>query len=117
MFSVFGKKPTDEELERAVLHASILAKMLEQKTSKLCSDTEITNFLESMYEKIGVKPSSKQKKLAIMSVSALMVQTPFFKELLKSGVPSIQQPLSNTTRANMIGAIKKSVSEFQRDSQ
>ena len=112
--SWFRKLPTEEELERAILYASMLARANEHDQSRLSTKEEITTYLERAFAELRIKPDRSQRRLAQMSVDALLVESTFIEELLRFRLSNPEAPLPEEFRTKMLKAIEKSVNEFMK---
>lgn len=111
----FSKKPTEDELERSVLFAAMLARGKERDTSKLTTNDEIHEFLDYAFKEVGVKPDQKERQVSAMAVQALLGESKFINEALDYRLAHDGADLPPAFREKMLNAMQQIVGDFQRD--
>lgn len=107
---------TEDEIERAVMYAAMLARGNEYDHGRLSTGEEIAACLGRAYSEMRIAPDEQQRQLAVASVQALLAENEFIEELLRyrlSQPPGA--PLPTYFRAKMLAAFEKSVSQFLKD--
>lgn len=110
------EKPTELELELVLLQAAMVARANEHEQNRPSTNDEISVFIEIVADQAGVIPDAEQKKLAIMGVQSLLVESEFLEEAMcfrLSNTPG--EPLPIEFREKMLAAMQKSVDDFLRD--
>lgn len=113
---LFRKKPSEYELERAVLFAAMLARANERDTEKLTSQSAIHQYLELSFKDLGVKPNQKQKLISAMGVDSLLVENDFINEAVDFRLKNGDAPFPASFREKMLNAMEKAVSDFKKES-
>lgn len=113
----FKKPPTEEELERAIMYAAMLARANEHDQSRLSTKDEISAYLKRAFGDLGVKPDRSQKQLAHMSVDALLIENTFINDLMNFRQSNPGAALPIEFRERMLKAVEESVNGFMRDYQ
>lgn len=72
--SLFRRKASEDELERAILRAASIAKAKEMETANLASNREIGQYLKLAFDELKIKADKNQKKIAQMSIQALLTE-------------------------------------------
>ena len=114
--SWFREKPTEDELERAVLFAAMIARGKERDTSRLTTNTELQQFLEYAFKEMGMKPDQKERQISAMGVHSLLVEDNFINEALDYRLSHDGADLPSSFRGKMLAAMEKTVGEFLEDS-
>ena len=112
----FQKRPTEDELERSVLFAAMLARGKERDTSMLTTNDEIHQFLDHAFSDLGVKPNQKQRQISAMGVQALLTESDFINEVLEYRLTHGDAGLPPSFREKMLAAMEKTVGEYMKDS-
>lgn len=111
------KKPSEEELERAVLYASMLARANERDNSRLSTKDEIATYLDLAFAELKANPDQQQQQLAQMSAQGLLMEHDFIEEVLEFRISNPGAALPIHFRDKMLAALEKAVTEFMRDHQ
>lgn len=110
--SWFRRRPTEDEIERAVLYAAMLARANERDKARLSTEAEIADFLDVAFGELKVRPDKQQKQMAHMGVDALLVESDFLEELLQFRLSNPDAALPVHFRDKMLAAIEKTVNVF-----
>lgn len=108
----FRKRATEEHVERATLFAAMLARASERDRGQLALRAELLAFVDLAFKDLVVRPTSKQRQVAYLSVGALLVESRFVEELLAFRLANPTEPLPPGSREKMLAAIERSVNEF-----
>lgn len=106
------RQPTEEELERCVLHASMLAWTAEQSRHQLQTTEEITSFLSQAFEELKVAPNEQQKRMAHVSVNALLAENDFIKDFTNFRLSYPDAQIPPEFRERMLKALETTIEEF-----
>lgn len=109
----FSKKPTEDELERSVLFAAMLARAKERDTNHLTSNDEIQQFLDHAFNDIGVKPNRKDNGISALGVQTLLAESNFINEALDYRIENGGEPMPESFRARMLKVMQQSLSDFR----
>lgn len=112
----FRKKPTEDELERSVLFAAMLARGKERDTSKLTTNDEIHQFLNHAFKEMGVKPDQKERQISSMGVQALLTESNFINEALDYRLAHDGADMPPSFRGKMLAAMEMTVGDFMEKS-
>lgn len=113
--SWFRKKPTEGELELVILQAAMLARANERDQRRLSTADEIAACVELAANQAKARPDQEQKRVAIMSVQALLSENEFLEELMRFRLSQRPgEPLPVEFRERMLAAVEKSVQDFLR---
>jgi hypothetical protein len=112
----FRKKPTEDELERSVLFAALLARAKERDSSTLTTNDEIHQFLDHAFNDLGVKPNQKERQISTMGVQALITESEFINEALDYRLANGGADMPPSFRGKMLAAMEKTVGDFMKDS-
>jgi hypothetical protein len=112
----FTKKPTEDELERSVLFAAMLAKGNERDKSTLTTNDEIYQFLDHAFKELGVKPGQQERQISAMGVQALLTESNFINEALDYRLAHDGVDMPPSFRGKMLAAMEKTVGDFMEKS-
>ena len=114
--SWFKRKPTEDQLERSVLFAAMLARAKERDTKQLTTNDDIQSFLNHAFNDIGVKPGKQERGVAAMGVQALLTESTFIDEALDYRLANGGAAMPPNFRGKMLDAMQKTVDDFKKDS-
>jgi hypothetical protein len=111
---MFGlkNKPSEGDLELAILYAALHARANEGDQSRLSTREEIETFLGLAFKEKKIYPDGEQRRLARMSVDSLLLENVFINELLQLHLSNPRASLPTDSRDRMLAAIEKAVKEF-----
>ena len=113
----FRKKPTEDELERSVLFAAMLARGKERDTSQLTTNDEIQAYsLITPSRKLDTKPDQKERQFSALGVQALLTESDFINEALDYRLTHEGADMPPSFRGKMLAAMEKAVGDFMKDS-